>query len=188
MKWVPKSKYVKQKAKELRQNKPRSEVWFLTLLAKERLDIKFKNNIPFQGKIPDFICKKHKLIIEVDGSVHKKEEVIEKDKVKDSIFKGVGYDVIRVEAYCENSFKRCISILKNEYRIGTKRPKNKKIKKSKKINKSKLKNNHKNISRDELINYIKYELGLGTTRVKIARKLQISKTIIDAAIVKYNIN
>ena len=36
--------------------------------------LKFRREHPVEGYIADFFCDEHKLIIEIDGDVHKKKE------------------------------------------------------------------------------------------------------------------
>lgn len=42
---------------------------------------------------PDFYCSEKKLVIEIDGGIHKTQ--VEYDKERESILKDLGYDVIR---------------------------------------------------------------------------------------------
>lgn len=102
--------WVKEKARGLANNLPKSEVWF-----REELSKKFKNlgdyclesNVYCYGKIPDLVSETLRVVIEIDGSVHELVEVAEKDKEKDKLYRQKGYEVIRVSAYDYDSFTAC---------------------------------------------------------------------------------
>lgn len=96
-------------AKELRKNIPKSEKWFLKELDKIGLELPdMQHNELFGLYIPDFMIKDLKVIIEVDGYVHNKSEVKKRDAEKDEFYKNNGYEIIRVKAYDEDSFKQCL--------------------------------------------------------------------------------
>jgi very-short-patch-repair endonuclease len=171
-KWIEKNTFINNKAKELRCDIPKSERWFICELSKAQIGIKFKNNRKFLGRIPDFISKKHKIIIEVDGNVHDLTSVKLIDKIKDDLYKNNGYTVIRVLAYSNKSFIECLDKINDIVKIT---PKKKKKKKTKKIN-------NINNSISKLESKVRSEIHKGVPRYKIANKMRISKSIIDKII------
>lgn len=92
-----KTKFVNSIADKLQANTPKSEVWFKSLLSQSNLDNSFLQNIPLNNFIPDFICLDHKLIIEVDGSVHATPKQIQRDIRKNKVYNELGYKLFRVE-------------------------------------------------------------------------------------------
>jgi very-short-patch-repair endonuclease len=59
----------------------------------EHLGFKF-NDVVF-GYIPDFSNSQHKIVVEVDGSVHLREEVKRRDSQKDAAFERMGWIMLR---------------------------------------------------------------------------------------------
>ena len=57
--------------------------------------LKFRRQYPIGEYIVDFVCKDIKLIIELDGGQHNKEENIEYDKNRTLFLENKGYKVIR---------------------------------------------------------------------------------------------
>lgn len=103
-----KQKWLNKRARELRDNLPNSEQWFIDRLNSSGYtlkDFKLVSNLAFIGKIPDLISKDYRLIIEIDGNIHNKEEIKENDKKKDRMYQGHLYHVIRVKAYSEVFFQ-----------------------------------------------------------------------------------
>lgn len=117
-----KSDWVRNRANELRGDVPRSEQWFIGLLVKNKLDHLFINNKSLMGKyIGDFVHKSIKLIIEIDGKIHDKREVITNDYLRQVELEQEGYKVMRVIAYDDLGgqivIDRIKSILKNGFKV-----------------------------------------------------------------------
>lgn len=55
----------------------------------------FEHNPVIFGFIPDFANRRHKVIVEIDGSIHRKPEVRAKDKEKNEAFRRNGWIVLR---------------------------------------------------------------------------------------------
>lgn len=104
---------LKEYADQLNKYLPKSEIWFNDMFVSNWFYkyMQFKTNTPFQGFIPDLISIKFKLVIEIDGSIHEKEEQKIKDFKKDTKYKKTGYQVIRVIAYNHESYSKCISLI-----------------------------------------------------------------------------
>jgi very-short-patch-repair endonuclease len=84
-----------QRAKELRNAETHAEKVLWSYLRKKPLGLKFIRQHPFGIFILDFYCHQIKLVIEVDGSVHLKEEVKQRDKEREEILFKSGLNVIR---------------------------------------------------------------------------------------------
>lgn len=97
-------------ADKLRANLPKSEKWFLDELKRRGIDLPdLKSNEVFGLYIPDFILHDLRLIIEIDGSIHERDDIKKRDEMKDEFYKNNGYKVIRVIAYDDSSFMNCLS-------------------------------------------------------------------------------
>ncbi|HEX6916277.1 MAG TPA: endonuclease domain-containing protein [Chitinophagaceae bacterium] len=67
-------------ARGLRKNMTNAEKILWQQLKNRKLEgLKFRRQHPIGTYIPDFFCHEHKLTIEVDGSIHDREEVKTKD-------------------------------------------------------------------------------------------------------------
>ena len=101
------NKHLKPLAKELRSNSTFGEVilWSKVLRAKRMLGYQFNRQFAIQipplqrglgglNIIVDFICRKLKLIIEIDGYSHNFK--YEQDKLRDKKLSKNGYNVLRI--------------------------------------------------------------------------------------------
>jgi very-short-patch-repair endonuclease len=68
-------------------------LWSKALRAKKMLGYQFNRQFPIDNYIVDFICRKLKLIIELDGYSHDFKE--DKDKIRDLRLTELGYFVMR---------------------------------------------------------------------------------------------
>jgi len=64
--------------------------------ALRQTDLHFRRQAPFGSYVVDFVCHSHRLIIEVDGGVHRLESVAARDAEREAWLVGRGYRVIRV--------------------------------------------------------------------------------------------
>ena len=96
-------------SKHLESNIPKSEIWFRDLYSKHYQAESDRFNVPLHSRyIPDVTNIVFKYIIEIDGSVHNTPEQQAADKVKDDYYKDKGFTVIRIKAYCEDSYIQAI--------------------------------------------------------------------------------
>ena len=56
---------------------------------------KFRRQHPIGSYIADFFCHKAKLIVEIDGSIHSREDIKQKDDIKQKELESWGYFTIR---------------------------------------------------------------------------------------------
>ncbi len=87
----------KEFAYELRYTMTKAEacLWKYVLRAKMMKGYTFNRQRPALNYIADFICKKLKLVIEVDGYSHTLDKTIEKDRIKQSDLEKAGFIVLR---------------------------------------------------------------------------------------------
>jgi leucyl-tRNA synthetase len=100
------SKYLTtaQIARELRKNQTPSEKVLWALLRNRKLDghkflrqhpiIYDYNSTPQKFIVADFFCAEKRLIVELDGGIHKTQR--NKDRVRDVTMNNKGYRVIRI--------------------------------------------------------------------------------------------
>lgn len=98
-------------AKKLNENLPKSELWFDELFKSHPHYSLFLKNQIVNKYIVDLLCIEKKIVIEIDGSYHDREDQIAKDFIKDLKLKKKGYIVIRVKAYDMTSFASAIAAL-----------------------------------------------------------------------------
>ena len=122
---LPKSKFpmyynanenILDKAKELRDTETRAEklLWD-QLRAKKLSGFKFRRQHAIERFIADFYCHKAKLVIEVDGGIHNKPEVEERDKNRTAEIDKYDINIIRfTNQEIFNSMDKVIEKIKSE--------------------------------------------------------------------------
>lgn len=73
-------KHLYQRARELRNNSTHAEEVLWGYLRNRPLGYKFRRQHPYSIYILDFYCHSLKLVIEVAGSIHNKEDVKQNDR------------------------------------------------------------------------------------------------------------
>ena len=99
------------KARSLRKNSTPQELTLWNLLRNRKINgIKFIRQYPIGPYIADFVCRKKKLVIELDGGQHNEIKNIEYDNKRSEYIESLGYKVIRfwnneidnnIEGVCE---------------------------------------------------------------------------------------
>ena len=89
------SKIIFENAKELRKNMTNAEKTLWNYLKTKPNGFKFRRQHPLGIYIADFYCHKLKLVIELDGSIHDKEEVKMNDEERQKLIEEDGLIVIR---------------------------------------------------------------------------------------------
>lgn len=103
--------HIFENAKHLRKNITETENILWNHLRKGINGFKFRRQHPIGIYIADFFCHKAKLVIELDGSVHNKEDVKVNDDMRQKVFQNWGYAVIRFKN--EQVFKKIDDVLNN---------------------------------------------------------------------------
>jgi len=88
---------LKKLASELRNNSTRSEIRLWKYLKGKQLGYRFIRQKPIGDYIVDFYCKDLFLAIELDGASHHREDVFEKDEVKEQYLHEIGVSLLRFE-------------------------------------------------------------------------------------------
>ncbi len=91
------NKKLQPSAHELRYTMTKAEacLWKYALRAKQMNGYSFNRQRPALNYIVDFMCKKLKLVIEVDGYTHLLDDTIKKDEKKQRDLENAGFKVLR---------------------------------------------------------------------------------------------
>ena len=84
------NKKLKPLARELRK----AILWAHVLRAKRFYGLQFNRQFAIENYIVDFICRKERLIIELDGRSHDDKQ--EQDRTRDLRLNELGYKVVRI--------------------------------------------------------------------------------------------
>jgi very-short-patch-repair endonuclease len=84
-----------ENAKHLRKNMTEAEKFLWLYLKKGINGFKFRRQHPIGVYIADFYCHHAKLIIEIDGGIHREKDVIENDIKRQRELESWGYNIIR---------------------------------------------------------------------------------------------
>lgn len=83
-------------AKVLRNHLTETEILLWEELKDNKLDgLKFRRQHPINQFIVDFYCHKRKLVIELDGEIHQKQDQKERDEGRQFMLEELGITVIR---------------------------------------------------------------------------------------------
>ncbi|MGA2823564.1 MAG: endonuclease domain-containing protein [Bacteroidales bacterium] len=86
-----------QTARSLRHDMTKAEkVLWNELKNRKMCGLKFRRQYPIHYYIADFYCHEKRLIIEVDGGIHRDKSVREHDENRSAELEGLGIRVIRV--------------------------------------------------------------------------------------------
>ncbi|MBP6025373.1 DUF559 domain-containing protein [Ferruginibacter sp.] len=89
------SKLLFQRAEELREFCTWEEKIVWGYLSGNKLGVKFRRQHPMLFYIADFYCHQIKLVIEIDGSVHNKEDVKINDAIRQKEIEALGISILR---------------------------------------------------------------------------------------------
>jgi very-short-patch-repair endonuclease len=90
------SKEMIRKAKSLRRKQTLSEERLWKILRNGNINgLRFRRQHPLSFYIVDFYCHEIKLVIEVDGDIHRKEEVKKRDEIREAYIRNFGVCVMR---------------------------------------------------------------------------------------------
>ena len=86
---------LQDKAREMRRNPTEAESALWNFLSGDKMGVHFRRQHPVFGYIPDFVCLKERLIVEIDGGYHLAEEQHEMDLERTAYLNQMGYVVLR---------------------------------------------------------------------------------------------
>ncbi len=104
-------------ARNLRKNITSQEQKLWNLLRNRQFfGVKFVRQYPIGPYIVDFVCRRKKLVIELDGGQHNTDENIEKDNERTEFLRSKGYTVIRfwnneIDSNIEGVYLRLMSFI-----------------------------------------------------------------------------
>ncbi|WP_421725375.1 endonuclease domain-containing protein [Bauldia sp.] len=85
-----------QRARYLRKTMTPQEVKLWVHLRTWRtIGIHFRRQAPVNGQVVDFLCRRSRLVVEIDGSGHARHRQAAIDRSRDKILAAAGYRVIR---------------------------------------------------------------------------------------------
>ena len=83
-----------RRARGLRRDMTPSEVRLWDMLRDRRFDgLKFRRQVPVAGAVADFLCAELRLVLELDGGVHRLRET--EDAARDARLAAAGWVVLR---------------------------------------------------------------------------------------------
>jgi very-short-patch-repair endonuclease len=81
-----------RRARTLRRTAPATERRLWAVLRNRRLaGLKFRRQVPIGAYVVDFLCLRHRLIVEADGPFHEPE----RDRLRDAWLRAQGFRVLR---------------------------------------------------------------------------------------------
>jgi very-short-patch-repair endonuclease len=83
---------LKDIARDYRYEMTKAEKTLWAKLRNKGLGVKFRRQHTIERFIVDFICTEKKLIVEVDGEVHRK--TVERDEIRDEFLASLGFTVL----------------------------------------------------------------------------------------------
>ena len=99
------------RSRELRATQTSAEQRLWSAVRARRLGgYKFVRQEPIGPYFADFVCREHKLIVEIDGATHSTDEELRRDAARERILQERGYRVLRfvndevyrnIEGVCE---------------------------------------------------------------------------------------
>ena len=93
---VGKSRAATKRARELRKSLTPPEVRLWLQLRLMRVEgFHFRRQAPLLGFYLDFVCFKHRLVVEIDGSQHADDPQADHDSMRDAILRRAGFRTLR---------------------------------------------------------------------------------------------
>jgi len=92
---IPYNPNLKILARDLRKQRILSEVILWKAVKGKALKVEFHRQVPMLEFIVDFYCHEIKLVIEIDGSSHNNDEVLQYDKNRQELIEKYGVTFLR---------------------------------------------------------------------------------------------
>ena len=92
---IPYNPNLKILARDLRKQRILSEVILWKAIKGKALKVEFHRQVPMLEFIVDFYCHEIKFVIEIDGSSHNHDEVIQYDKNRQELIENYGVTFLR---------------------------------------------------------------------------------------------
>jgi leucyl-tRNA synthetase len=105
---------LKDRRRELRKRSTPQEDLLWEELRNRKLGPKFRRQHSVGRYILDFYCKEKRLLIEIDGGVHRTNEAREYDAVRDKYFRELDFKILRfANDEVEQNIKKVLEKIKN---------------------------------------------------------------------------
>ena len=82
-------------ARNLRAHETQAEQFLWSRLCSNQLGVRFRRQHPIYDYVADFYCHSHRIVIEVDGSVHNSDQASFDDSVRSRAFEEFNIKVMR---------------------------------------------------------------------------------------------
>ena len=92
---IPYDRNLRQLSRNLRNNLTKAEQCLWSRLRSKQLGYTFYRQKPVGDYIVDFYCPKARLVVEVDGSNHFKDENHANDRIRDDYMRSLGITTLR---------------------------------------------------------------------------------------------
>ena len=100
--------------KNLRRTQTPAETILWTVLRNRQYKaLKFRRQVNIGPYIVDFLCKKYKVVLEIDGDIHDQNDQKEHDDIRTTFLNQYGYTVLRIKN--EHIYADLDSVLQNIY-------------------------------------------------------------------------
>lgn len=103
------------RARKLRQsaNLPERKAWeTLRQLRNEGFSV--RRQVPIDGLTVDFAIRSIRLVIEIDGSIHQREDVMLNDAERETRLRNAGWRILRISAEIAMSPDHLIAVVRTE--------------------------------------------------------------------------
>jgi very-short-patch-repair endonuclease len=88
---------LRRRTKQLRRRQTSAEALLWSVLRDRRLDgFKFRRQVLIGNYIVDFLCRRARLIVEVDGATHSSPEELAYDRQRELVLSRLGFRILRV--------------------------------------------------------------------------------------------
>ena len=85
------------RSKHLRRGQTSAETLMWSVLRDRRLEgFKFRRQVVIASYIVDFLCRRAKLVVEVDGATHSSPEELAYDRRRELVLSQLGFRILRV--------------------------------------------------------------------------------------------
>ncbi len=110
--------YIKYVCRELRKHPTKSEEILWQALRNRKLaGLKFYRQHPFGRSVVDFYCHEKRLVVEIDGGIHRKTDIQEYDRMRQEMIEGYGVRFYRCTS--EDVENNLDSVLEGILEVGT---------------------------------------------------------------------
>lgn len=117
---VRSSRDIIELARKLRKKQtPTEQILWECLRGRRLAGLKFRRQHPIDKFIADFYCHEARLVVEVDGAVHREKNQIERDALRTEVLSRLGLSVVRVtNTEVETALRKVLTRIVHEAQAG----------------------------------------------------------------------